>query len=198
LLLSDGKQELVVGFEWLLEHFHKSPINNEISLSSALAESHRHISGQYSLLGPPYYPQIDDDEFLTDIPRQLRHFAFPFTQCFIALTSPSQSWWEKIRTWIIPGTQVATHKAIQTTYFALDSMRSYIRQSPFESHNLVMGSVLFNAILEALGLPSLNINFGDERWASDTLRAMDGDLEPLLTGVLEVLLLQLGENPQYS
>jgi hypothetical protein len=57
------------------------------------------------------------------------------------------------------------------------------------------GGILFNAILELVGLPCLDIDFGSEKWAPATLKAVNGDLDPLLKGVLEELVIALNLPP---
>jgi hypothetical protein len=70
---------------------------------------------------------------------------------------------------------------------AIDAVQKYIRLSPFEKGNVQFAGIVFNAVLEVVGLPSLNIDFGSEEWAGFTLKAVDGDLEPLLGKVLDKL-----------
>jgi hypothetical protein len=58
--------------------------------------------------------------------------------------------------------------------------------------------MLLDAVFEAVGLPSLNMDLGGEELAWYTLSAVDGDLEPLLGKVLERLVLTLRRNPPVS
>ena len=49
--------------------------------------------------------------------------------------------------------------------------------------------------MEAVALPSLNIDFADEMRAYYTLKAVDGDIEPLLRKVLNELVFVLRQLP---
>lgn len=145
-------------------------------------------------MGYPYYPPPSDySETLPEIPTSIHTFAVRFSRCFSELTQSRQSWWNPTA-WI-PRPNSAADKAIRTTLFALDSAVDYIRIRPYSQGSLQLAGILFNAVLEVAGLPSLNIDFGDETWAWYTLKAVDGNLEPLSSRVLDELVIALGRPP---
>lgn len=93
------------------------------------------------------------------------------------------------------GLQLSVHKSVQTSFFAVDFLRRYIQINPYEKGNVIVATILFNAVLEVVGLPTLNIDFADKTWAFYTLKAVDGDMEPLLVKVLEELIVTLRQPP---
>src|SRR5947207_4049333 len=143
----------------------------------------------HSIFGHPYYPHVNTSDFMPQVPISIQHFEKRFNRCFTELTQSRQPWW-KPSTWI-PGSNSAANRAIRTISFALDSSIDYIRFRPYSQGTIRFAGILFNAILEVAGLPSLNIQFGDEMWACYTLKAMDGNLEPLLDRVLDELVVAL-------
>lgn len=85
----------------------------------------------------------------------------------------------------------AAYDSIRTVYFGLDTLRKYIRLSPFTNNNIPLAAVLFNVVLEFVDLPCLNIDFGGEEWAWYTLKAVEGDLNPILGKVMKLLVRRL-------
>jgi hypothetical protein len=150
-----------------------------------ISEAHRYSIAMKSSFGPPYYP-ID---FPPQVPISIQNFEKHFEHCFTELTQPQRPWWKPM-TWI-PTPESAVNQAIRTIFFALNSSINYIRLRPYSQGTVRFAGILFNAILEHIGLPSLNIQFGDECWAWDTLKAVDNDLEPLLNRALDELVLSL-------
>jgi len=84
---------------------------------------------------------------------------------------------------------------VQTSYFAVDFLRRYIQINPYEKGNVIVAGILFNTMLEVVGLPTLNIDFTDKMWVYYTLKAVDEDMEPLLNKVLEELMIVLRQLP---
>jgi len=147
--------------------------------------------GNFSIIGEPYYPHeiYDSDDFMRDWPFPIQEFTISFSHCFTNLTRfalPVRGHSDANR---------AVYKTIRTVYLALNGLRMYIRMSPFTQNNIQLAGVLFNAILEVVGLPCLNIDFGSEEWAWYTLKAADGDLDSLLRKVLELMIGRLYDGP---
>ena len=138
-----------------------------------------------SSFGPPYYPL----DFTPQVPVSIQNFEKHFSRCFTELIQLRRPWW-KPTTWI-PSPKSAANQAIRTIFFALDSSINYIRLRPYSQGTIRFAGILFNAVLEDVGLPSLNIQFGNESWAWYTLKAVDNDLEPLLNRVLDELVFTL-------
>ncbi len=165
-----------------------------------LSEAHRHVIGLPSIFGDPDYPQSNHWEFHPTISFPIRSYARSFCHCFIELTHTSGSSWASLKRWarttMTSGRrQLAVHKTVHTTYFALDYLRKYIQLHPFTHRTVNVAGILFNAIMEAVGLPSLNIDFADEMWAYYTMKAVDGDIEPLLRKVFDELVSVLEQLP---
>jgi hypothetical protein len=168
-----------------------SSLHEEQALESwEISEGHRHTIGMDSIFGPPYYHQANTPDFIPQIPISIENFAKLFNRGFTELTQLQRSWWKPI-TWI-PSSNSAAKQAIRTILFALDSSINYLRLRPYSQGTIRFAGILFNAVLEIVGLPSLNIQFGDETWAWYTLKAVDEDLEPLLNRVLDELVFTLG------
>jgi hypothetical protein len=176
-------------FQIFLGLLHRPQSDGEM-IAMDLNEAHRHIIGLPSLLGNPYYPDVNNLDYYPPIPFAVRAYAASFCQCFTELTH-SKSWWMFNGWTAASGSQLAAHKAIRTSYFALNFLRKYIQLNPHSHANVHLAGILFNAILEVVGLPSLDIDFADEKWAYYTLKAVDGDMELLLERVLEKLVVVL-------
>ena len=153
-----------------------------------------------SIFGDPDYPQSNHWEFDPTVSFPILSYARSFCHCFIELTHTSGSSWASLKRWARTTTtsgrrQLAVHKTVHTAYFALDYLPKYIQLHPFTHRTVNVAGILFNAIMEAVGLPSLNIDFGDEMWAYYTMKAVDGDIEPLLRKVLDELVSVLEQLP---
>jgi hypothetical protein len=162
----------------------------------ALSHSHRNLIGISSDFPPPEFPHLrgrKPSDPIPYIPHPILEITESLTSCFTELTrAPSTTW--SLVTWVTcRGNSV--HKTVRTVAFAIDQLRRYIRLSPFATGSVEFGGILFNAILELVGLPCLNIDFGSEKWAPATLKAVNGDLDPLLKGVLEELVVALNLPP---
>jgi hypothetical protein len=144
----------------------------------------------------PYDPREKHTDAFPVVPLPIQAYALLFYQCFTNLTHSQSAWKSNLMSWAASsGSQLAAHKAIQTSYFAVDFLRKYIQINPYAQGTVTLARILFNAVFEVVGLPTLNIDFADEIWAYYTLKAVDGDMEPLLDKVLEELLVALRQPP---
>jgi hypothetical protein len=146
------------------------------------------------MIGEPYHPRTDDDDFYPYIPEPVVHFSTSVGNCFKSLTFPTLSWWS-FNLWSGYGKRHGVRQTIKTAYFAIDTVRKYITMSPFEKGNVQFAAIIFNAVFEVVGLPSLNIDFKSQEWAGITLKAVDGNSQPLLEKVLEKLVYALNQDP---
>ena len=85
-------------------------------------------------------------------------------ESFIELTHTSGSSWASLKRWARTTTtsgrrQLAVHKTVHTAYFALNYLPKYIQLHPFTLRSVSVAGILFNAIMEVVALPSLNIDF---------------------------------------
>jgi hypothetical protein len=162
----------------------------------ALSHSHRNLIGLSSDFPPPEYPHLmsrKPGDLIPYLPHPILEITGSLTSCFDELTRASSRTWSPV-TWV-PSRGNSVHKTVRTVGFAIDQLRRYIRLSPFATGSVEFGGILFNAILALVGLPYLNIDFGSEKWSPATLKAVNGDLDPLLKAVLEELVIALNLPP---
>lgn len=111
-------------------------------------------------------------------PYPLQVFSRQFCQCLNQITRSRISAWN-LASWDIFSRDVAVHKTVQVIYFAVHSLREYIRLCPFDAGIVEFSGIWFDVVLEMVGLPSLKIDFAADEWAKSTVIAISGDLQPL-------------------
>jgi len=129
-------------------------------------------------------------DILRPYPRQV--FSRQFCQCLNQITRSRISAWNPA-SWDIFSRDVAVHKTVQVIYFAVHSLREYIRLCPFDAGIVEFSGIWFDVVLEMVGLPSLKIDFAADEWAKSTVIAISGDLKPLVYKVLQRLITVLEE-----
>ena len=115
-------------------------------------------------------------------PYPLQVFSRQFCQCLNQITRSRISAWNPAwnpASWDIFSRDVAVHKTVQVIYFAVHSLREYIRLCPFDAGIVEFSGIWFDVVLEMVGLPSLKIDFAADEWAKSTVIAISGDLQPL-------------------
>ena len=106
---------------------------------------------------------MENEDFFPRIPNSTLVFADKFCDCFTELTHSGLRWWN-LSNWI-SNERLAAQKAIRTAFFVVDFVRQYIRVNPHPTRSVDVASMLLDAIFEAVGLPSLNMDLGGEELA---------------------------------
>ena len=179
-----------------LTSFKSQPETNAFSSIIFRLHTDQNLSASIIDANHRRFIRTEDRDFIEtmDVPPisdSLLKFQDRFNLCYRDLTQQS---WRRPST-STHGPDLATNTAIRTISIALDLSTDYIRLSPYSQGTFRFAGSLFNAVLEVVGLPSLNVKFGDEAWAWYTFKALGGNMEPLLSRVLHELVFALAQSP---